>query len=142
MPLKKKELFANHLAEIRRSKHLDKEDVASLLGHENTTRISRIEQGQKVPDLKTALKLAQIYNMPIRTMLDEYYIACRREMEKEKGRLEIDLKKISMEAARVAGFCSYDQLLSSPARSEADVLKVRQHVAYLVRKSAEMLGHF
>jgi len=143
MPLTKKRLFSSHLAEIRKSKQISLEQVASLLGHTNTAQISRFEQGLRVPDLKSALKLAQIYDMPIRVMLDEYYFSCRREIEQEKRRLnsQPNIKKSEDKESPYVDFCSYDSLLTSADRSEADLLKVRRHVAYLMRRSAELLGH-
>jgi transcriptional regulator with XRE-family HTH domain len=138
-----KKPFKSHLAEIRKSKELAKKHVASLLGHSNTTQISQFEQGMKVPDLKTALKLAQIYNMPIRVLLDEYYLSCRREIEQEKRKLnsEPNNEKAGDTESSDVDFCSYDRLLTSPAANAADLLKVRRHVAYLMRRSAELLGH-
>jgi len=143
MSLTKKKPFSSHLAEIRKSKHISQKQVASLLGHKNTTQISRFEQGFRVPDLKSALKLAQIYNMPIRVMLDEYYSSCRHEIEQEKRSLNPDPNSGEPTGTEPApsDFCSYDRLLTSATGNEADLLKVRRHAAYLIRKSAELLGH-
>lgn len=143
MSLTEKKPFSNHLAEIRKSKHISQKQIASLLGHRNIVQISRLEQGFRVPDLRTALKLAQIYNMPIRVMLDEYYSSCRREIEQEKRRLNPNPNSGEPTRTETApsDFCAYDQLLTSAAGNEADLLKVRRHAAYLIRKSAELLGH-
>lgn len=143
MPSVKKESFANHLAEIRKSKRLDKKKVSVLLGHKNTTQISNFEEGLRVPDLKTALKLAQIYDMPIRVMLDEYYLSCRREIEQEKLRLDPhpSVREVDKTERPNVDYCSYDRLLTSESRNEFDLLKVRRHAAYLIRRSAELLGH-
>jgi transcriptional regulator with XRE-family HTH domain len=143
MPSAQKEPFTNHLAEIRQSKQLDKKEVSFLLGHKNTTQISQFEQGLRVPDLKTVLKLAQIYNMPIRVMLDEYYSSCRREIEREKLRLDPKPSNGDADGSEASNvdFCTYDRLLASATRNDAELLKVRRHAAYLIRKSAELLGH-
>jgi transcriptional regulator with XRE-family HTH domain len=143
MPLTKKRLFSSHLAEIRKSKQISLQQIASLLGHSNTSQISRFERGLRVPDLKSALKLAQIYDMPIRVMLDEYYFSCRREIEQEKRKLTSEPNNENAEDTESSNvdFCSYDRLLTSAGGNEADLLKVRRHVAYLMRRSAELLGH-
>lgn len=135
--------FKNRLAQFREMRNLNREQVAKLLGHRNIRRISNYEEGRLVPNLKIALKLAQIYNIPIRVMLDKYYLSCRLEVEQEKRRLKSELNNGGPEEKESSDidFCSYEQLLTSSTYNEANLLKVRHHASYLVRRTAELLGH-
>lgn len=134
----------NRLAQIRNSNHLEQKQVAALLGHKTAETISRYERGLKVPNLKTALKLARIYGIPIRVMLDEYYEACLQEIRRQEERLS-GVKKIGQreyDGLGVTDFCTYEHELSSERPSEGAIAKVRRHSAALVRKTADKLGHF
>jgi transcriptional regulator with XRE-family HTH domain len=140
----KKKAMKNRLAHIRHSNHLEQKQVATLLGHKTTETISRYERGLKVPNLKTALKLARIYGIPIRVMLDEYYEACLQEMRRQEERL-LGVNKIarrSDEGMAITDFCTYEHELSSESPSEAAIIKVRRHSSALIRKTADKLGHF
>lgn len=80
-----KKPFRNRLAPIRRQRGLKRKQVATLLGHDSVVELARLERGLNVPDLRCALKLAQIYEVPIRMMLDEYYAACREEVSRQES---------------------------------------------------------
>jgi transcriptional regulator with XRE-family HTH domain len=82
-----KKRFKNRLAEIRKQRGLSRKQVAALLGHETVTELARLERGLTVPDLRCALKLAQIYELPVRVMLDEYYGACREEIRRKESQI-------------------------------------------------------
>src|SRR5690349_18861952 len=96
MSLKPKRQVQNRLALFRRRKLLKPKQVARLLGHKSTEQLSRYENGFKVPNLRTALKLASIYEVPIREMLDEYYAACLEEIRRENETTELLSRKISV----------------------------------------------
>jgi len=136
--------FSNQLANIRRSKRIEQEQVAALLGHRGTDQVSRYEEGVQIPNLKTALKLAQIYKIPVRIMLDGYFEACRVEIQRQEALLSVSKRRNDVAAGEFDEFdyCTYEQKLAERSLPEKEITKVRRHSTFLVRKTAERLGHF
>ncbi len=133
--------FKNRLAEIRQETGFNEKRVASLLGVK-TDALASYEVGFRIPRLKVALKLAHIYGLPVRVMLNEYYEACRREVLQQENRLS------NSEPNRSIGidepdldFCTFEVKLSGNNLTTADIFSVRSHSTVLVRKTAEKLGH-
>lgn len=131
-----KTIFGNQLERIRMSQNLLPKQVAALLGHKTTRPITQFEKGLRVPSLKSALKLAIIYNVPIRVMLDGYYEACREEVH-AKGP---DMGETPY-TSYLLNFCSFEQELSSREITRASLTKIRRHSSDLIRKTAETMGH-
>src|SRR6201992_3508833 len=50
---------------FRKLRKMTQKQVAHLIGHSDTTMISKYERGLVVPTLRTALKLTILYRMPI-----------------------------------------------------------------------------
>lgn len=138
MKITKKRPIKNQLAEVRKSRNLAQLDVAKLLGHKTSLQLSRWERGIYVPTLKTALKLAQIYNLPVRAMLDEYFMTCREEVRRQEIRLK-GTSTTSVDSADV-NFCSYEVRLSSKYLKPEDLDNIRSHSTRLIRKTSEKLG--
>ena len=69
----------NRLWLARKKAGLGPKSVARLLGIKCTSPISNYETGRLVPNLRTALKLAVIYQTP----LPDLYIAMQRQIEEE-----------------------------------------------------------
>lgn len=145
MALKTKRQFKNRLALARRRKSMEQKQVAILLGHKNTEQISRYENGVKVPNLKAALKLATIYKIPIRWLLDEYYQACLKEIrrqEKAVGTANNFLDGGIEAKSQDADFCSFETRLRSANVEPIDLDKASRHSTDLIRLRAERLDHF
>lgn len=141
MQAMKKLRVKNRLAEFRKERGLSEEHVASLLGVK-TDILECYELGFRIPNLKIALKLAQIYGAPVRVMLDEYYEACRHELRRRAHRFS------KSKSAELAGsqhadvdFCTFERKLSSSTLTSLEIRKIRNHSALLVRRTAEKLGH-
>ena len=81
--------------------------VASLLGHQSISVVSEYEHGRSVPSLRTALKLARIYETPVADLFPEFHADVVREVEEAKER-HAALKRHEEERARRR------ELLSSP----------------------------
>ena len=79
----------NRLWIARKRLGLGQKSVARLLGHKSTSPISEYETGRLLPNLRTALKLAAIYQ----TALPDLYITLQRQIEKE---VEVMRKKLPM----------------------------------------------
>lgn len=142
LPTQKKQ-FKNRLAHFRLHRKMAQKEVAQLLGYKNTTPIERLESGVGIPNLKTSLKLAQIYNVPIRVMLDEYYEACLEEIRQQE--FAASKRRTTETVVATSGdfreFCTYEQKLAEPLLHADELTKVRRHSTYLVRKTAERMGH-
>ena|SRR5258708_31894819 len=82
----------NRLWIARKKAALGQKVVARLLGHRSTSPVSEYETGRLLPSLRTALKLAFIYNTPIA----ELYPALAREIADE-----IDSTRRSLPSVRI-----------------------------------------
>ena len=142
LPTQKKQ-FTNRLAQFRRMRKLDQKQVARLLGFRSVTRIEKFEKGIAVPDLKATLKLAQIFNIPVRILLDQYYEACLAEVKGEERRLmnARPTPVLSKTQQHAAEFCTYEARFDSKPLNEQEISLIRRHSTFLIRKVAEKLGH-
>jgi len=141
---KTKKPLKNQLAWFRQKRALELKQVAVLLGHKGLQQISRYENGVKIPNLKTALKLAQIYRIPIRILLDGYYETCLSEIRQEATRLSRNPVTGDVgiaDQASIMEFCSIEEKLLAPKAASALINKARRHSADLIRRTAEKLGH-
>ena len=136
-----KKRFKNRLAEIRKQRGLGQRQVATLLGHGEITELARLERGLTIPDLRCALKLAQIYELPVRVMLDEYYDACREEVRRQGSLITSSGSKTKHKESADTRFCTYEQTLNSGFVNEERLREVRRHTTQLAHKLAEQLGH-
>ena len=63
----------NYVRTQRRRWALTQEEVAGLLGFESRTCISRIEQGERVPSLESALALEVLFGEPPKSLFPQTY---------------------------------------------------------------------
>jgi transcriptional regulator with XRE-family HTH domain len=136
--MKRKQRFANQLGVTRRKNLLQQKQVAKLLGHKSIEHISRYERGTKLPSLKTALKLAIIYKIPIRKMLDEYFEWCRKEIANQ----ELLLRRVNDSVASgdiEDRYCWIEENLKSKGVTRRDIDDARNHSIALARLLAEKL---
>src|SRR6266851_517318 len=69
----------NRLWIARKKVGLGQKSVARMLGYKSTSPISEYETGRLIPSLRTAFKLAILYNLP----LQELYAPLYGEVEQE-----------------------------------------------------------
>jgi transcriptional regulator with XRE-family HTH domain len=134
----------NRLAFLRRRRSLRPKQVAALLGHKSTIPLSYYENGLRIPNIKNALKLAAIYNIPVRVMLDDYYEACLFEVKNEKvHRAALGELKVSESPNEDGHFerCVLEETLAAKKASTFDIDKARRHTSDLIRLIAEKLDH-
>lgn len=141
MPNQSKRPVRNRLALFRRRRSLGMKQVAALLGHSTIDQLSRFESGVNTPNLKTALKLAAIYDIPIRKMLDGYYEASLQEIRKENKAFEICDRDSDARAFGTES-CSIEDKLAANDLSPAVLQSARRHSIDLVRLMNEKSGHF
>jgi transcriptional regulator with XRE-family HTH domain len=60
-----KKQFSNPLLIQRIRMNLSQKHVARMLGHKDTSNLSRYESGEMLPSLGTAIKLSVLYQVPL-----------------------------------------------------------------------------
>jgi DNA-binding XRE family transcriptional regulator len=71
----------NHLWIARKKVGLPQKSVARLLGHKGTSVISEYETGRLLPSLRTAFKLAAIYQAPLSDLNAGLYQEVQAEVD-------------------------------------------------------------
>lgn len=144
MKPKIKKPLKNQLARFRQEKSLEQKQVAVLLGHKGPQHISRYENGVRIPSLRTALKLAQIYGIPIQILLEGYFKACRDEIKRQEGRLSLPIGTdvlTNSENIGITEFCTIEEKLRERKPERINIDKARRHSTDLIRTCAEKLNH-
>jgi DNA-binding XRE family transcriptional regulator len=65
---------------VRKLRRLSQRQVARLIGHGDTTMISKYERGFVAPTLRTAITLALLYRMPIQDLFADEFSHARDEL--------------------------------------------------------------
>jgi transcriptional regulator with XRE-family HTH domain len=76
----------NELWIARKKAGLGQKVVARLLGYRSTSPISEYETGKMLPSLRTAMKLALVYNASIPELYPVLYQALAEEIETRRRR--------------------------------------------------------
>lgn len=139
MDEQKKNRFTNQLLRARMKKSIGQKNVAVLLGHKSSAHLSQYESGERLPSLKTALKLGLIYNIPIHILLDGYLDACRNEMR--RGERNPNTPAGARDNLREIDCCSFEERLGPSHAAKSDLDKARNHATRLVRLQAEKMDH-
>ncbi len=84
--------YVNDVVLYRERLGLTRLHTARLLGLRDTTILSRIERGHHLPNLKTALKLAALYRVPVEFLYPGLYKAYREDIRQREARLFDPLK--------------------------------------------------
>ena len=71
----------NLLRKYRKARGLKQNDVAKILGFKSSSRLSRWEQGARLPSLLNALRLGVVY----RVMADALFFDHVRQLRKDIG---------------------------------------------------------
>jgi DNA-binding XRE family transcriptional regulator len=72
--------FKNELSIVRSGRGLARKTVARILGHKRTSSLIRFENGERFPNLETALKLEILYRRPVAFLFPDLYVALREEI--------------------------------------------------------------
>jgi len=83
----------NTLRKYRRSMGLKQQDVAKLLGIRSSSRISRWENGEGIPNLVNAVKLAILYRSMVDSLFVDLLRHLREEMQEKQERYWAGKKK-------------------------------------------------
>ena len=74
----------NELLLYRRRMRLARKHVAQLIGHEDTSMLSRYETGRSLPPLLTALRLEILYRTPVAYLYYRSYVALRQQIRTQE----------------------------------------------------------
>ena len=121
----------NRLWQARQKAGLEQKQVAFLLGHKTTDQISRYERGIRTPNLKTALKLEQIYRTRIGLLFPEHFEQFEAEIAAKAAQSQISLAGDNAVIRTKKGdrehSCTHLDLLAQTNPSEEEIELVRQH---------------
>lgn len=80
--------YPNHLRELRQAKGMLQIEVAQLLGHLNSDRMSDWEKGYGMPSVANLFKLATVYGVSAEELYREIRATAMREVEEKRITLE------------------------------------------------------
>ena len=80
--------YPNNLRELRKAKGMLQIEVAQLLGHLNSDRISDWEKGYAMPSVVNLFKLASIYDVPTEELYREISVTAARDVENKRASLK------------------------------------------------------
>jgi transcriptional regulator with XRE-family HTH domain len=80
--------YPNNLRELRKSKGMLQVEVAQLLGHLNSDRMSDWEKGYGMPSVANLFKLATILGVPAEELYKEIRGNAVREVEEKRVSLQ------------------------------------------------------
>lgn len=86
---KQKYKYPNNLIIYRQRMRFTQAQVAHLLGHGDTKRISDLELGKRLPALQTSLRLAIIYRVPVDFLYFEMYSSYRDQIRARERTLKV-----------------------------------------------------
>lgn len=125
---------------VRKKSGHEQKQIAKLLGR-SVPQISRYETEQRVPSLKTALKLSIIYKLPIRLLFQDYYDECRREINSRVKSFKRQAK-MNLDITDPTDYCSYIEMMKTPFMTDVDKRKVQRHVLDLMKeRRTKILDH-
>ena len=79
--------YPNNLRELRKTKGMLQIEVAQLLGHLNSDRMSDWEKGYAMPSVVNLFKLASIYGVPTEDLYREINVTAAQEVEDKRASL-------------------------------------------------------
>src|SRR5258708_27360537 len=108
----------NNLQQARKQSGLERKQVSFLLNKKSIDEISLYEKGVHLPNLRTALMLEAIYQMPIKLMFQALFEECRdkiTEMKQHHPQLFPDDNWYPGHSEQLMReeFCFYSQILQS-----------------------------
>jgi transcriptional regulator with XRE-family HTH domain len=75
-----KKRIPNQLVLLRKQRNLSQRRVARIIGLRDATLLSRYESGQEAPPLKTAMKLAALYDVTLPEIFKELNTCARNQV--------------------------------------------------------------
>lgn len=129
----------------RRRSGFEQKEVALLLGHRTARALSRYESGERLPSLRTAIKLAIIYRTPMPILMGSLYAAADDEVSEKRRRYQtlfdrsVELTSRGGLAEQGNGQCFYASLLEEKTPVEMIKPLVDRHVVTLINSMNQLL---
>lgn len=124
---------------VRKRLGRGQKQIAKLLAR-SIPQISRYETEQRIPSLKTALKLSIIYKLPIRLLFRDYYDECHSEINSRIKSLKH--RATNIDITDPTDYCSYIEMMKTPFMTDVDKRKVQRHVLELMKeRTTRILDH-
>lgn len=133
-------ITSNRLWVARKRLGYEQKQIAQLLSQKSVNQISRYETGINLPSLKTALKLAIIYKLPVRVLFHSYYRECWEELNDRTKTLNQE-SILNLDAGEPTDYCAYLELMKTSFLSEIDKKKIHRHVLALMNERNKMLNN-
>lgn len=131
---------SNSLALRRKRLGYEQKQIATLLKHKTKHQICRYENGQRIPNLKEAIKLSILYGLPVRVLFKNYVRECREEIENTIKKSGL-AAKVNIANAAKTDYCSYLEAMNASKISDRTADKIRHHIKVLVEeRSKKILG--
>ncbi len=73
--------YINRLWRYRKARHLSQKQVAFLMRHKKPTQISLWENGEELPTLENALRLAYILDAPVEQLFPDLAGEAKRQVD-------------------------------------------------------------
>lgn len=126
----------NNLWQARQRSGFERKQIAVLLSRKVADEISRYEKGINLPNLKNALKLEIIYQMPIRLLFQPLFEQCRREISAIRQQQAQQIPDNNWfpnnaEQLKQEEFCFYSELLKTHIPKELELGAVTKHIIAL-----------
>lgn len=103
--------YPNNLRELRKAKGMFQVEVAQLLGHLNSDRISDWEKGYGMPSVANLFKLATVLEVPPEDIYKEIRATASKEVGEKRASLKNEnewVRRMKLrEAARVANVADF-----------------------------------
>lgn len=80
--------YPNNLRELRKTKGMLQIEVAQLLGHLNSDRMSDWEKGYGMPSVQNLFKLAAVFGVPVEDLYREIRMIAGKEVEEKRVSLK------------------------------------------------------
>lgn len=77
----------NYLKVFRKQSGLSQKDVAFIINKPSVCSISKLENNQIVPDLKTVIYLSLVYQKRIKNIFPKLYESCQQDVLENSSRL-------------------------------------------------------
>lgn len=129
MSPKTKQILQNRLWQARQRVRLRQKQVAALVNQQTANQISQYENGTRVPNLETALRLSIIYRVPVRSLFFGLYKNLQEEL---KDNLSVTGDEQTVRDLNE--FCALEEFLEKPDLTKEEFKKAKKHSLAMVNK--------
>ncbi len=140
--MKAKTKTNNRLWQARHRAGLEQKQVAHLLGHKTCDQVSRYERGDRLPSLKTAVRLAIILHASVRELFPDLCEQYRARIAESAARLSFALPLADDGTNSLIGAhqCTFEILVLQTTPTDEEIDLARQHSIKLMRELSDVIA--